>query len=356
MHAVIMAGGKGTRFWPAGREKKPKQLLKMAGERTLLQQAVDRILPLVPRENILVVTGEAHGRDTLSQLPELPAGNIIMEPMGRNTAPCIGLASMAIGIKDPEAVMIVLPADHVVEDDEAFRDTLRLAALAAEDEPCLVTIGIPPRSPETGFGYIERGEPASAKSRNDVFRVLSFREKPDLETARSFLEKGTFFWNSGIFVWKVSSIMKSIRKYLPDLYEELLSLECSLGTPEEAGAIRAAYERILPISIDYGVMEKARDVLVVKGDFGWNDLGSWDALADLLPKDDAGNILRGPVLAVDTQNSLVLSGGKVIALVGVDDLAVVETEDAILVLKRGRSQDVKKVVDRLERENKKEYL
>lgn len=356
MHAVIMAGGRGTRFWPASRETRPKQFLAMTGERSLLRQTVDRILPLVPPEHVIVITGEACLEEACRQLPELPEENVIAEPLGRNTAPCIGLAALFIRKKDPRGIMIVLPADHTVADEGAFRDVLGRAAAAAAAEPCLVAIGITARSPETGFGYIERGEPAARDMGKNIFRVAAFREKPDLETARSFLEKGTFYWNSGIFVWTASSIMDAIGRALPDLHGELLSLEPLLGTAGEAGAIRAAYERISPISIDYGVMERADNVLLATGDFGWNDLGSWDALADLAPKDERGNALRGSVVAVDTKNSLVLGRGKLIALVGVEDILVVEEDDAILVLKRGTSQDVKKVVDHLERNDMKGYL
>lgn len=356
MHAVIMAGGRGTRFWPASRETRPKQFLAMTGEKSLLQQTVDRILPLVPPEHIIVVTGEVCREEVRRQLPELPGENVIAEPLGRNTAPCIGLAALFIRQKDPRGVMIVLPADHAVADENAFRDALKRAAAAAAAEPCLVTIGITAHSPETGFGYIERGEPAALHIGRDIFRVAAFREKPDLETARSFLGKGTFYWNSGIFVWRASSIMDAIGRALPALHSELLSLEPHLGTPGEAGAIRAAYERISPISIDYGVMERADNVLLATGDFGWNDLGSWDALADLAPKDDRGNSLRGSVVAIDTKNALVLGREKLIALVGVEDIVVVEEDDAILVLKRGKSQDVKKVVDHLEHNDMEGFL
>lgn len=356
MYAVIMAGGRGTRFWPASRETRPKQFLAMTGERTLLQQTVDRILPLVSPEHIIVITGEGCRGEACRQLPELPEENIIAEPMGRNTAPCIGLAALFIRKKDPQGVMIVLPADHTVAQEDAFRDILKRAAAAAAAEPCLVTIGITPHSPETGFGYIERGEPTALNVGADIFRVAAFREKPDLDTARSFLEKGTFYWNSGIFVWTASAIMDAIGRALPDLFAELLSLEPHLGTSGEARAIRAAYERISPISIDYGVMERADNVLLTTGDFGWNDLGSWDALADLALKDERGNALQGTVVAVDTKNTLVLGGKKLIALVGMEDVVVVERDDAILVLKRGTSQDVKKVVDHLEDNEMKRFL
>ena len=354
LHAVIMAGGRGTRFWPASRETRPKQFLAITGEKSLLQQTVDRILPLIPPEHIIVVTGEVCREETCRHLPELPAENIIAEPLGRNTAPCIGLAALFIRKKNPRGIMVVLPADHAVTNEDAFRGVITRAAAAAE--PSLVTIGIRPSLPETGFGYIERGEPAALSTDADIYRVAAFREKPDAETARSFLEKGTFYWNSGIFVWTIPVIMDAIAGNLPDLYGELLALEPTLGTDGEAAAIRAAYERISPVSIDYGVMEKTPNVLIVTGDFGWNDLGSWDALAELAPKDERGNVLRGTVVAVDTNNALVLGRGKLIALVGVEDIVVVEQDDAILVLKRGKSQDVRKVVDHLEHNDLKRFL
>lgn len=356
MYAVIMAGGRGTRFWPLSRESKPKQLLNLTGEKTLIQDTVERIAPLVPLENVRIVTGAAHAEEIIAQFPALPRKNVIVEPRGRNTAPCIGLAALSIKKVDPEAVMVVLPADHVISRTPAFIDALSTAISTARKGNYLVTVGIKPEAPETGYGYIEGGNPLSPDTGSPVLRVASFREKPDLPTARSFLEKGTFYWNSGMFVWKVSSIMKALQETLPGLYRELSMLEGTLGTPYENETIKAVYDRIEAISIDYGVMEKASNVLLVPGDFGWNDLGSWDALWDISEKDVNNNVVRGPVIMVDSCDSLVFAKDKLVTLVGVDNLIVVETDDALLILKRGHSQDVKNAVEILEEKNMKGYL
>ncbi len=356
MYAVVMAGGRGTRFWPLSRESKPKQLLNLRGEKTLIQETVERIAPLVPLDNVLIVTGAAHADDVMAQFPTLPREQVLVEPRGRNTAPCIGLAALSIKKRDPEAVMVVLPADHVISRTPAFIDALSTAISTARKSNYLVTVGIKPEAPETGYGYIEGGDPLSPDTGSSVLRVASFREKPDLPTARSFLEKGTFYWNSGMFVWKVSSIMKALQETLPELYRELLMLEGTLGTPDENEAIKEAYDRIEAISIDYGVMEKASNVLIVPGDFGWNDLGSWDALWAISEKDGNNNVLRGNVITADACDSLVFSKDKLVTLVGVDNLIVVETDDALLILKRGHSQDVKNAVEILENREWKGYL
>ncbi|MCK9276275.1 MAG: sugar phosphate nucleotidyltransferase [Syntrophales bacterium] len=351
-----MAGGRGTRFWPLSREAKPKQLISFTGQKTLLQETVDRIEPLVPLRKILIITGAAHAEEVIGQFPDLPKENVIIEPMGRNTAPCIGLAACHLKKKDPDAIMIVLPADHTITDHASFTDTLKTASETAQQGNYLVTIGIRPSAPETGYGYIEAGLPLAPGNRGTILKVASFREKPDFETARSFLERGTFYWNSGMFIWKVSSILEALERELPELYHELQAIEPSLGTLGEEKAVKKAYERICPVSIDYGVMEKAGNVILIPGDFGWNDLGSWDALMDFSPKDANGNVFRGTIINIDSTGSLIFAKEKPVAAVGVSNLIVVETEDAILVMRKGRSQDVKKAVDVLEKNNLKELL
>ncbi|MBW2561939.1 MAG: mannose-1-phosphate guanylyltransferase, partial [Deltaproteobacteria bacterium] len=293
MYAVIMAGGKGTRFWPLSREKMPKHLLNITGKKTIIQYTVDRITPLVARENILIVTGASHCDEIRQHLPQLPAENILVEPVGRNTAPCIGLAAMHIRKKDPEGVMCVLPSDHLIADTEPFLASLIAARDMAKMRDCLVTIGIRPRWAETGYGYMEQGKTTDAIGETKVYQVRSFREKPDVKTAEKFLKDGKFFWNSGMFIWKVSTLLDAIQKLLPDLYEGLLKIEDAIGTDREAQVLSEIYGGIEPVSIDYGVMEKAPDVVMLEGDFGWNDIGSWDALWDVLEKDAKGNVTRG---------------------------------------------------------------
>jgi len=356
MYAVIMAGGKGTRFWPLSREKRPKHLLNITGEKTIIQYTVDRIAPLVAKEKILIVTGASHAGEIREQLPQLPAENILVEPVGRNTAPCIGLAAMHIRRKDPDAVMAVLPSDHLIADTEPFLASLMAAREMAKTRDCLVTIGIRPRWAETGYGYMERGKVAGTIGKTKVYQVRSFWEKPDQATAEGFLKDGNFFWNSGMFIWRISTLLDAIQKLLPDLYEELLTIEAAIGTEREAQVLAEVYKEIESVSIDYGVMEKAPDVVMLEGDFGWNDIGSWDALWDVLEKDAKGNVVRGKVIRSETSNCLVHSPDKMVTLVGVEGLIVVETNDSLLICRRGASQDVKKVVEHLEKKGLKEYL
>jgi mannose-1-phosphate guanylyltransferase len=356
MYAVIMAGGKGSRFWPLSREKRPKHLLSITGEKSIIKYTVERITPLVPEDNIMVVTGASHSDEIKKELPGLPEENIIVEPMGRNTAPCIGLAALSIRKKDPDAVMVVLPSDHLIGDEKNFISVLSDAADIARNGDYLVTVGIQPTKPETGYGYIERGNTSETIGSSAIYDVKSFREKPDLATAEAFFKNGGFYWNSGMFIWKVSTLLESIEQFLPDLYKDLLTIEKALGTDRESEIIAEVYGDIDPISIDYGIMEKAKNVLMIPGDFAWSDVGSWDVLWEVLEKDENGNVVKGTVLSIDTADSLVFGSDKLITLVGVKDLIVVETADALLVCDKKASQDVKKLVEKLEKKNMKEYL
>lgn len=356
MFAVIMAGGKGSRFWPRSREKMPKHLLDIQGERTIIRETVDRIRPMVPPERTLVVTGRSHAAELIRQLPEIPAENILIEPVGRNTAPCIGLAALHILKRSPDAVMLVLPSDHRIGDEITFRRVLDAAGTVAASENALVTIGIRPTGPETGYGYIEQGDPFPAGGNGETRRVRSIREKPPLEQAGEFVRQERFLWNSGMFVWKASTILSTINRFLPELHDGLMQIREALGTEREEQVVGEIYAGLKAVSIDCGVMEKADDVLVITGDFGWSDLGSWDALRDVSARDENGNALRGSFIGIDAADCLVHSPGKLVALVGVRDLLVVETDDALLVCRRGRSQDVRKVVEALEKKGLKEYL
>jgi mannose-1-phosphate guanylyltransferase len=356
MHAVIMAGGRGARFWPRSRERSPKHLLDIISDKTIVRETVDRIRPMIDPEQILIVTGQGHAQELMRQLPDIPHENIIIEPVGRNTAPCIGLAALHIKKKAAEAVMVVLPSDHLITDENRFRKVLEAAATAALRGNDLVTVGIRPTGPETGYGYIEQGNRLTVIDGETVYGVRSVREKPDLVQAQAMLARGGFCWNSGMFIWKVSTILDAIRQCLPDLYDGLLQIEAALGTAREAAAVAQVYQQLRPVSIDYGVMEKASNMLVIPGDFGWSDVGSWDALWQVSPRDERENALRGQAIAVDSHHCLVHSPDKLVALVGVQDLIVVETADALLICKRGASQDVREVVERLEREQRRELL
>ncbi len=358
MYAVIMAGGKGARFWPRSRNRLPKHLLDITGDKTIIQETVARISPLVPPEKILIVTGAAHAAELIRQLPQIPEQNILIEPVGRNTAPCIGLAAMVLRKIAGDPVMAVLASDHCITDQATFLHVLGIAAEAAETGDHLVTIGIKPTGPETGYGYLEQGSRYLTIQGEPVFTVKSIREKPNLDQARALLAQGGFLWNSGMFVWKTSAIIGAMEQYLPDIYSGLSEIGKSLGTQAEKEVIESTYKNFRSISIDYGVMEKAPNTLLIPGDFGWSDVGSWDALGEVSEEDGQGNVIRHKenYIGVNSRNVFVHSPSKLVALVGMEDVIVVETDDALLICRKGASQDVKKVVDILEATGKKDYL
>jgi mannose-1-phosphate guanylyltransferase len=355
LHAVIMAGGIGARFWPMSRRRKPKQLLDLLGEGTLLDQTIERIAPMVPPERRWIITNHEQMemiRDTV------PAGrdiSFILEPMGRNTAPAIGLAAVHLLRSDPDAVMMVLPADHRIQNTNAFRKCLLAAADLVKDSDVLATIGIDPTRPETGYGYIQIDRATKPLAEN-IYRVKTFAEKPNLELARRFFESGEFVWNSGIFVWRADVIMQQISDHLPQWYSGLQEIAAALGSPHEDEITRRVFSALKGISIDYGVMERAAHVAVVRGTFQWSDVGSWDEVWRLMAQDGSGNACRGNAEVVDGKNNLVLAGDKLIAVIGSQDLIVVDAGDAILICPREGSQQVRAVVDQLEKKGLNEYL
>ncbi len=355
VYAVIMAGGVGSRFWPRSREKNPKQLLEVVGEGTMIQNTIRRLNGFVEGKNIFIVTNKLQRNAIIKQLSNIPVENIIVEPIGRNTAPCVGLAAMFVHRLDPQGVMVVLPADHLIRDEKEFLRVLQLGADVADTTSSLVTIGIQPTHPETGYGYIQVQE-QNNNTEKDVYEVKTFAEKPNLATAQQFLASGDFFWNSGMFIWRADVILNEIKKSLPEMFDQLQAVEPTLGTNLFEQTLERSYGMIRGISIDYGVMEKAESVYVIKGNFGWNDVGSWDEVCRVSQSDEQGNISQGKVISINSKNTYVHSPNKLVATVGVDDLIVIETDDALLICKRGVSQDVKEVVDHLRRKQMNEYL
>jgi mannose-1-phosphate guanylyltransferase len=354
-HAVIMAGGRGERFWPKSRQCLPKQFLKLIGDQTMLQRTVSRMERFLAPENIYIITAASHQQIVRHQVPEIPEGNIILEPCGRDTAAAIGLAAVIVQQKDAAGVMVVLPADHYIADEDRFLEVLRGAVDAAEENHT-VTIGITANRPETGFGYIARGQYYQNFAGIPSYHVKRFTEKPDRQQAVGFLESGNYFWNSGIFVWRADVIRHLIGEHLPSLAEGLEKIEEVAGTTRYPQVLQEVYVRLPRISIDYGVMEKAREVLVIPGDFGWDDVGSWTALESYKEKDINGNIKEGRGVLVDTTNTLVQNSDKVVATLGVHDLIVVESEGSILICHKQKAQELKKVITALQENGYKEIL
>lgn len=349
LYGVIMAGGRGTRFWPASRHKRPKQLLSILGDRSLLRQTVDRLLPMLPADRMIVVTGQDIAQAVRESLPEIPPENFLLEPEGRNTAPCIGWAALHLRQHAGDPVMAVLPSDHLIGDPVEFRRVLTAASDWARQGEHLVTLAIRPCHPETGYGYIHVGDCCGRMRDVPIFFVEGFREKPDRATAESLLEAGDFFWNSGIFVWKASTILEALERYLPDLYQGLLGMQEALQRGKGDEAARW-FRNLNPVSIDYGVIEKAEQVYALQAKFGWSDVGNWAAVYEQSPKDALGNACRGDLLAVDTTGCLVDAPGKLVALVGVKDLVIVDAGDALLVCRREQAQQIREVVERLRRD------
>jgi mannose-1-phosphate guanylyltransferase len=355
MMALIMAGGSGTRFWPKSRESHPKQLLQIVGEGTMLQNTVQRLKPLIANERIFIVCKESQREAVLAQMPQLPEENIIVEPWGKNTAPCIGLAALFMRKRFGDDVMAVLPSDHLIGPAENFRETLAASGEIAREHKVLITIGIPPTFPATGYGYIQRSDEALPHTRAQ--KVKAFAEKPNLETAQRFLASGDFLWNSGMFVWRVSAIMEQLDEHLPQLSDGLHEIEAALGTPREHETIGRVYQQIKSISIDYGVMEKAKNVVVLPANFEWNDIGSWEEVYKLSAKDKEQNaLLHGNHVMYESTGCLVDVKDKVVAAVGVQNLLIVESEGALLICARERAQEVKELVDHLKRKKLTELL
>jgi len=352
--AVIMAGGVGKRFWPQSRRVTPKQLLPIAGNESMLRMTIDRLKNITDPGQILIITNSDQEEAIRLECPELPEDNILIEPEGKNTAPAIGLAAIIIQHRDPDAIMGVFPADHYIKDVKSFADYMQQGIKIANEMKGLVTFGVVPTRPATGYGYIQfhgRTNPVEP-----IYAVKAFAEKPDMKTAQLFLESGDFLWNSGMFVWRVDSILQSFQEFLPEIWDSLDNIKGAIGKTVWNSVLTVEWATLRSISIDYGIMEKAQNVYVVRVDFSWNDVGSWDAVYDMREKDGNRNVSKGQIIFHGSENNLVFAEGKTVALVGIDDLVVIDTKDALLIIPRGQTERVKDLVDSFEKQKRDSLL
>ncbi len=357
LHAVILAGGSGTRLWPLSTQRCPKQFLAMGEAPSLIQQTVFRVHELIPLSQVWVVCGQSHFSAVTSHLPNVPPQHLLIEPQAKNTAAAIALAAIHLRAQDPEALMAVLPADHLLleKDGKVFCGDLQWAAELARERKGLVTLGIPPTEPSTGYGYIEPGEKFEQEGRA-YFQVRQFHEKPDLKTAQGYLAKGGFYWNSGMFVWGAKTFLEELGKAQASTGEIFEDLSHHLGEKDFPEKVRQVFQGLEDISVDYAVMEKSKKVFVVPARFGWDDVGSLTSFEKTLAPDPSDNRIQGEVFVVESGRNLVIAQSRAVALIGVHDLIVVETPEAVLVLPKGKAQDVKKMVEELKRQKREELL
>ncbi|MDM8529509.1 mannose-1-phosphate guanylyltransferase, partial [Anaerolineales bacterium HSG24] len=347
------AGGSGTRLWPLSRRSSPKQLLPITDGETLVQKTVKRVLPITSIENIFFATNLAYGEIIKEQVAELLPRSIIAEPSGKNTAPCIGLAAMLMNQLDPDAVMVSLHSDHFIADEEGFRQSI-LAAAEVARQGYLVTLGITPNKPETGYGYIQRGESIGAYNNHNAYQVSKFLEKPNLETAQKFVASGDYYWNSGMFIWQISTLLEAFKEHMPTFYTQLEQMNEAVKANQPIDPI---WEQIEPKSIDVGILEKVSKVAVIPVDFGWNDVGSWTSIHEINEKNEQDNVvLNAEHFNLDSQGLLIQGNNRLIATIGLEDVVIVDTDDGLLICKKDHSQDTKKVVEWLKANNRQELL
>ncbi|MCX6576154.1 MAG: mannose-1-phosphate guanylyltransferase [Candidatus Aminicenantes bacterium] len=356
IRAVIMAGGSGTRFWPLSRKRTPKQFLPIVSDKTMIEETVERLLPIISYPNIYTIANRRQTQTIQRMLPRLRKGNLLVEPVGKNTAPSLVLATARIYLQNPEAVVAALPSDHLILDNPLFAKKMLAAAEAASREKSLITFGIPPAFPSTGYGYIHYSKAGQKRVVGEKFcEVLEFKEKPDYEQARLFIESGDYYWNSGMFLWRADVFAEKLRSHAPDFYVYWLKMLEALKA-KSAARMRSIFEEIPSISIDYALMEKAKGVLVCEGNFGWSDVGAWSSLADIWKKDDFGNAFKGECIVLDTSNSICFNPGKLTAFIGVKDLIVINTKDALLVCHKDQDQSVRQVLEALAKKGKTKYF
>jgi len=357
-YAVIMAGGRGERFWPQSRLKRPKHLLPIVGDKPMLAQTLERLEGFVEPEKVFIITNAEQREAVLEVCPQVPAGQVVGEPVGRDTAAAVGLAAMLVKLRDPAAGFAMLPADAVIEDKEGFQEVLGAAFEAAEKQPLLVTIGIKPAYPATGYGYIHQGGKVLEAAGRPVFDVRAFVEKPDEKTAKAYLESGEYYWNAGMFVWAVATIEEAFERHTPELYDSLSAIHDRMQRGEELGPLlEEAYPKLEKISVDYAIMEKAERVAMLESAFDWDDVGEWPAIARHAEADGAGNVTRGEVVMSASKDNIVLSpDGHLTALIGVEGMIVVKTADATLICPKERAQDIKKLVKEIGGDEKHAHL
>jgi mannose-1-phosphate guanylyltransferase len=353
--ATILAGGGGTRFWPLSRQEMPKQLLNISGNDIMLNDTIERFKGIIPQENTVIVTNRSQAVLLESIMhSSVLKGNILIEPVAKNTAASILFAALSIDKLHRESLMVVLPSDHYITDEDQFRLTLDEACTVAMETDKIVTIGIKPTFPSTGYGYISYDDAPIATNPVAVYEVAEFVEKPNFQRAQAYLSSGHYLWNSGIFIWKTSVIIENFKRYLPRLYKTMLLLREHLGTEEEEDMINKIYPTLQNISIDYGILERCDEVVVLSGNFGWNDIGSWDALGAIFPPDESGNIVKANYIGIDTRNSIIY-GNRLITTIGIDGLIIADTEDALLICPKNKAHCVKEMVDMLKEKGMTQY-
>lgn len=362
VYAVVLAGGSGTRLWPTSRDNTPKQFLKLGGSRTMMQATIDRILPLIPWERVIVVTNAAYAGEVRQQLPEIPEDNIVSEPEKRDTAFAMALGSLVAQHRDPEAVVVNIASDHVLNDINEYHAVISAAVAVASEKQYLLTVGITPIAPNVNFGYIQAGKVISEREGRSLYAVSKFKEKPDLETAKSFLDAGNFYWNANMYTWHVDTIFAAFEKHMPEMFQSFEAISQAIGTPQFMEVLSEHYAKAQKVPIDVAISEKVNNLVVLEGDFGWDDVGLWSTVFELGEKDENGSVVVrddqdvSPVLALDAHNNLIGTSGRLISLIGVEDMVVIDSKDVVLVVPRSRASEVKKIVETLKEQELSKYL